>query len=108
MTGGEPEPLPLRGREAELLRAAAASGNDGYKDTRERLVINLGFKGSPSLSCACYGARTDLHSKWGGIVPNPAWRLVQALATVLSPEGLITIDGSARSVAPLTPKTGRC
>ena len=51
-----------------------------------------------------YGARADLHSKWGGVVPNPAWRLVQALSTVVSPKGVITVDGFSSHVAPLTPE----
>ncbi|HEV2763482.1 MAG TPA: M20/M25/M40 family metallo-hydrolase, partial [Pyrinomonadaceae bacterium] len=49
-----------------------------------------------------YGARTDLHSKWGGIVQNPAWRMVQALSTVVSPKGVITIDGFSSHVAPIS------
>ena len=87
---------------AELLRADGCVWDDGYKDTEQRLVINLGFKGIAFLELRAYGARTDLHSKWGGIVPNPAWRLVQALATVVSPKGVITIDGFGSHVAPLT------
>src|ERR687890_260625 len=87
---------------AELLRADGCIWDDGYKDTRDRLVINLGFKGISFLELRCYGARTDLHSKWGGIVPNPAWRLVQALSTVMSPKGVITIDGFGSYVAPIT------
>jgi acetylornithine deacetylase/succinyl-diaminopimelate desuccinylase-like protein len=87
---------------AELLRADGCVWDDGYKDTKGRLVINLGFKGIAFLELRAYGARTDLHSKWGGIVPNPAWRLVQALSTVVSPKGVITIDGFGSHVAPLT------
>jgi acetylornithine deacetylase/succinyl-diaminopimelate desuccinylase-like protein len=87
---------------AELLRADGCVWDDGYLDTKERLVVNLGFKGIAFLELRAYGARTDLHSKWGGIVPNPAWRLVQALATVVSPKGVITIDGFSSHVAPLT------
>ncbi|HEV2860222.1 MAG TPA: M20/M25/M40 family metallo-hydrolase [Pyrinomonadaceae bacterium] len=85
-----------------LLVADGCIWDDGYRDTRDRLVVNLGFKGIAFLELRVYGARTDLHSKWGGIVPNPAWRLVQALATVLSPKGVITIDGFGSQVAPLT------
>ncbi|HLM56437.1 MAG TPA: M20/M25/M40 family metallo-hydrolase [Pyrinomonadaceae bacterium] len=85
-----------------LLVADGCIWDDGYRDTRDRLVINLGFKGIAFLELRAYGARTDLHSKWGGIVPNPAWRLVQALATVLSPKGIITVDGFGSHVAPLT------
>ena len=92
---------------AELLRADGCVWDDGYKDTKERLVINLGFKGIAFLELRAYGARTDLHSKWGGIVPNPAWRLVQALATVVSPKGVITIDGFSSHVAPLTTEDRR-
>ncbi len=87
---------------AELLKADGCIWDDGYRDTNERLVINLGFKGISFLELRAYGARTDLHSKWGGIVPNPAWRLVQALSTVASPKGVITIDGFSSHVAPLT------
>src|SRR5437763_3454684 len=92
---------------AELLRADGCVWDDGYKDTKDRLVINLGFKGIAFLELRAYGARTDLHSKWGGIVPNPAWRLVQALATVVSPKGVITIDGFSSHVAPLTSEDRR-
>ena len=49
-----------------------------------------------------HGARSDLHSKWGTIVPNPAWRLVQALATLTSPKGVITIDGFSSHIAPIS------
>ena len=86
----------------DLLRADGCIWDDGAKDTRERLVINLGFKGIAFLELRAYGARTDLHSKWGGIVPNPAWRIVQALSTVVSPKGVITIDGFSSHLAPLT------
>jgi acetylornithine deacetylase/succinyl-diaminopimelate desuccinylase-like protein len=87
---------------AELLRADGCIWDDGYLDTKDRLVINLGFKGIMFLELRAVGARRDLHSKWGGIVPNPAWRLVQALSTVVSPKGVITIDGFGSHVAPIT------
>jgi acetylornithine deacetylase/succinyl-diaminopimelate desuccinylase-like protein len=35
-------------------------------------------------------------------VPNPAWRLVQALATITSPKGVITIDGFSSHIAPIS------
>src|SRR4029079_13560687 len=62
----------------------------------------LGFKGITFLELRAFGARSDLHSKWGTIVPNPAWRLVQALATITSPKGVITIDGFSSYVAPIS------
>ena len=88
--------------QTELLRANGCIWDDGEKDTKERLVVSLGFKGITFLELRAYGARADLHSKWGGIVPNPAWRLVQALSTIVSPKGVITIDGFSSHVAPIS------
>jgi acetylornithine deacetylase/succinyl-diaminopimelate desuccinylase-like protein len=85
----------------ELLAARGCIWDEGYRDTKERPVISLGFKGITFLELRAHGARSDLHSKWGAIVPNPAWRLVQALATVTSPKGVITIDGFSSHVAPI-------
>jgi acetylornithine deacetylase/succinyl-diaminopimelate desuccinylase-like protein len=85
----------------DLLRAEGCIWDEGYRDTKERPVISLGFKGITFLELRTHGARTDLHSKWGSIVPNPAWRLVQALATITSPKGVITIDGFTSHIAPI-------
>ncbi|MFN2455094.1 MAG: M20/M25/M40 family metallo-hydrolase [Pyrinomonadaceae bacterium] len=86
---------------ADLLCAEGCIWDEGGKDTRERPVISLGFKGIAFIELRVHGARTDLHSKWGGIVPNPAWRLVQALATITSPKGVVTIDGFSSHIASL-------
>ena len=69
------------------------------KRTRSSVWVSRGLHFS---SCARFGARSDLHSKWGAIVPNPAWRLVQALATITSPKGVITIDGFSSHIAPIS------
>ena len=88
--------------QAEMLRADGCIWEEGYKDTQERLVISLGFKGITFIELRVHGARTDLHSKWGAIVPNPAWRLTQALSTLTSPKGVITIDGFSSHIAPIS------
>jgi acetylornithine deacetylase/succinyl-diaminopimelate desuccinylase-like protein len=89
-------------RHGELLIADGSYWDDGYRDTKGRLGVNLGFKGIAVIELRAHGARTDLHSKWSPIVPNPAWRLVQALSTLVSPRGVITVDGLMSHVAPLT------
>jgi len=86
----------------EMLTAEGCIWDEGYKDTNERPVISLGFKGISFIELRVHGARTDLHSKWGAIVPNPAWRLVQALSTMVSPKGVITIDGFTSHIAPIS------
>jgi len=98
---GSPSLYRFTAENPEMLRADGCIWDDGYKDTKERLLLSLGFKGITFLELRAYGARTDLHSKWGGVVPNPAWNLVQALSTIVSPKGVITIDGFSSHVAPI-------
>jgi acetylornithine deacetylase/succinyl-diaminopimelate desuccinylase-like protein len=98
---GSPSLYRFTTEHADLLAAQGCIWDEGYRDTKERPVISLGFKGITFLELRAHGARSDLHSKWGAIVPNPAWRLVQALATVTSPKGVITIDGFSSHIAPI-------
>ena len=90
---GSPSLYRFTTENAELLQADGCLWDEGSSDTRETPIVSLGFKGITFLELRAFGARSDLHSKWGTIVPNPAWRLVQALATITSPKGVITIDG---------------
>jgi acetylornithine deacetylase/succinyl-diaminopimelate desuccinylase-like protein len=98
---GSPNLFKFTSEHTELLAAKGCLWDEGYRDTKERPVISLGFKGITFLELRAHGARSDLHSKWGAIVPNPAWRLVQALATITSPKGVITIDGFSSHLAPI-------
>jgi acetylornithine deacetylase/succinyl-diaminopimelate desuccinylase-like protein len=104
---GSPSLYRFTQEQNDLLRADGCLWDDGYRDTKGRLVVSLGFKGISFVELRAVGARADLHSKWGGIVPNPAWRLVQALATIVSPNGVITVDGFASHVAPMTEDDAR-
>lgn len=99
---GSPGMYRFTTEHGDLLAAQGCIWDEGYRDTLERPVISLGFKGIVFIELRAHGARSDLHSKWGGIVPNPAWRLVQALATISSPKGVITIDGFSSNVAPIS------
>lgn len=96
---GSPSLYRFANEQAELLCADGCIWDDGYKDTHERLIISLGFKGILFLELVAHGARTDIHSKWGGIVPNPAWRLVHALETISNHDGVITIDDWQQHIA---------
>jgi acetylornithine deacetylase/succinyl-diaminopimelate desuccinylase-like protein len=98
---GSPSFYKFASENPEMLQAEGCIWDEGYKDTKERPVISLGFKGIQFVELRAHGARADLHSKWGAIVPNPAWRLVQALATITSPKGVITIDGFSSQIAPI-------
>jgi acetylornithine deacetylase/succinyl-diaminopimelate desuccinylase-like protein len=97
---GSPSLFRFAREHAEMLPADGVIWDEGYKDSKDHLVISLGFKGICFLELRVQGPRTDVHSKWGGIVPNPAWRLVQALSTITSHKGVITIDGFSSHINP--------
>jgi acetylornithine deacetylase/succinyl-diaminopimelate desuccinylase-like protein len=99
---GSPSLYRFTAENADLLKADGCLWDEGSFDTRETPVVSLGFKGITFLELRAFGPHSDLHSKWGTIVPNPAWRLVQALATITSPKGVITIDGFTSHIAPIS------
>lgn len=80
----------------------AADGTIGEDGTP---LVYLGCRGYLSFELRAIGADRDLHSgHWADIAPNPAWKLVQLLATMRAPDGRITIDGLAPPAdAPLRP-----
>jgi acetylornithine deacetylase/succinyl-diaminopimelate desuccinylase-like protein len=99
---GSPSLYRFTAEHADLLAADGCIWDEGYRDTKDTPVVSLGFKGITFLELRAFGAKSDLHSKWGAIVPNPAWRLVQALSTLTSPKGVITIDGFSSHIAPIS------
>jgi acetylornithine deacetylase/succinyl-diaminopimelate desuccinylase-like protein len=78
---------------AELLSADACLWEGSMKDEAGRPMIFCGTKGMAYVELRTQGASYDLHSMYGGIAPNPAWRLVQALRTIKDENGKITLDG---------------
>lgn len=73
--------------------------------------VNLGAKGIVEFELVASGAKwgrgpkTDIHSSEKARVDSPAWRLVQALTTLVTPDGNNpAIDGYFEKVRPLTPR----
>jgi acetylornithine deacetylase/succinyl-diaminopimelate desuccinylase-like protein len=71
--------------------------------------VNLGAKGVVEFELVASGEkwgrgpRTDIHSSEKARVDSPAWRLVQALATLVTPDGNTpAVDGYFEKVRPLT------
>jgi acetylornithine deacetylase/succinyl-diaminopimelate desuccinylase-like protein len=90
---GSPNLAPFVRANAELLRADACLWEGSMKDEAGRPMIFCGTKGIAYVELRARGASYDLHSMYGGIAPNPAWRLVQALRTIKDENGEITLDG---------------
>lgn len=65
----------------------------GYRGKKGAPVIYLGVKGMVYVELEAEGLGKELHSSWGAVVENPAWRLVQALSTIRSPDGRVTVEG---------------
>jgi acetylornithine deacetylase/succinyl-diaminopimelate desuccinylase-like protein len=82
----------------DRLRADGCIWEAGYKDAAGRPTISCGLKGIAYVELRARGATKDAHSSIGTIVPNPAWRLVHALATLKNDRDEITIDGFMEEV----------
>ena len=90
-------------RFGDQLKADGCIWEAGYKDAAGRPTISCGLKGIAYVELRVRGASKDAHSSLATIVPNPAWRLVWALATLKNERDEITIDGFMDRVQPPTP-----
>ncbi|HEU5261638.1 MAG TPA: M20/M25/M40 family metallo-hydrolase [Gemmatimonadales bacterium] len=99
-----PEVLSALRRSVGIVMPSAAQGLDG------QVTITLGAKGV--IECELVssgerwgrGPRRDIHSSNKARVDSPAWHLVQALATLVSPDANDpAIDGFADKARPLSP-----
>lgn len=69
----------------------------GYKQ------VSFGVRGDAHIAITTYGANRPLHSgHYGNWAPNPAWELVQLLATMKDSSGKVTINGFYDDTIPLT------
>jgi len=78
----------------EMLKADLVYTSDGaLHDTGAPLVV-LGVRGELNVELTVHGARWDNHSgNKGGVVPNPAWKIIDLLQTMRDRQGRVTIDG---------------
>ncbi len=85
----------------ELCQADACIWEFGGRDIDGRPQIHLGLKGICYVELRARGARTDWHSASATSVPNPAWRMVWALARLKGEDDRILIPGFYdKAVAP--------
>lgn len=85
-----------------LLQADATLSFDGGFAAGNRPMVALGNSGLAAMQLRARGGEKDLHSARARLVPNPAWKLVWALATMKAPDGTITIDGFHEDIRPVT------
>jgi acetylornithine deacetylase/succinyl-diaminopimelate desuccinylase-like protein len=86
----------------DLCRADACIWEFGGTDFGGRPQVHLGLKGICYVELRATGAPSDLHSSVATSVPNPAWRLVWALASLKGPDERVTIPHFYDRVVPPT------
>jgi acetylornithine deacetylase/succinyl-diaminopimelate desuccinylase-like protein len=78
----------------ELLAADLLLIFDGPPHASNRPTVTFGARGIMTATLVAYGPRVAQHSgHYGNFVPNPAFDLVRILASLKSPDGVVTIHG---------------
>jgi len=86
----------------DLIAADACIWEFGSTDLDGRPLVHLGLKGICYVELRAAGAKGDQHSSVATSVPNPAWRLVWALASLKGPDERVLIPGFYDKVKPPT------
>jgi len=90
---GSPHLLELVRANRDLLRADGALGEGGGRDDLGRPTISLGCRGRILFEMERLGARQTFHSSLTSVVPNPAWEIMWAFASMKGPDERVTIKG---------------
>lgn len=90
---GSPQIAAFVQKHRELLRSDACVWEGGYAFFDGTPTLMLGVKGLLYLELEARGPNRDVHSSYGTVIPNPAWRLAWALGSMKAPDETILIDG---------------
>lgn len=74
----------------------------GYINQEEKPIISLGMKGLLYVEMTAQGPSRDIHSSLAVLIENPAWRLVQALSSLVDKNGRILVKDWYNEVKELT------
>ena len=97
---GSPHFGALAQKYSSLLKADGCLWEGSGFDSALRPQLGLGTKGLLYVQLDIQCAGIDAHSGHAPILPSAAWRLVQALATLRTPEGFVRIPGFYDAVLP--------
>ena len=87
-----------------ILQADACIWEGGNINWNGNPEITLGLKGILYVEMEVHSATGDSHSSYATVIPNPAWRLVWALATLKDASEHVLIPGFYDDVRPPTPE----
>ncbi|MDN4492609.1 M20/M25/M40 family metallo-hydrolase [Ureibacillus aquaedulcis] len=87
----------------DMLKADFVYTSDGSSHYSGSPLILLGVRGILFLELKAKVAEWDNHSgNTGNILPNPAWKLMNLLNTMRSPDGRVLIEGFYDNIRPAT------
>lgn len=92
---GSPHLLPFADAHPEIFRADGATIEGCDHDENGVPLFYLGSKGILSVELTVRTAAVDQHSSIATVVPNAAWRLIQALNELRDEKGRVLIKGFA-------------
>jgi acetylornithine deacetylase/succinyl-diaminopimelate desuccinylase-like protein len=93
---------PVVREHADSLEADWCAWESSGRDAQGLHTIVCGLKGMLYVELHATGPNHDAHSGGGGIIPNPAWRLMMALCTMRDERGNFVMDGLDQLVDPPT------
>jgi len=89
----------LLSQRPEFFEGHGALIEGGGVDEKGRPMLICGVRGMLYAELSVRTLAFDAHSGGAQLLPNAAWRLMEALATLRTPDGRITIDGFLDDVA---------
>jgi acetylornithine deacetylase/succinyl-diaminopimelate desuccinylase-like protein len=84
---------PLLSRRPEFFQGDGALMEGGGVDEKGRPLLVCGVRGMLYAELSVRTLAFDAHSGGAQLLPNAAWRLIEALDTLRTPNGKIMIDG---------------
>ncbi|MBU7011016.1 MAG: M20/M25/M40 family metallo-hydrolase [Theionarchaea archaeon] len=97
---GSPHLEAFVNQNKDLLAADGLIWEAGYKDAAGRPTMLLGAKGLCYVELRATGANRDLHSASAVLVENPAWAIVQVLASLKDADETILLEGFYDDIKP--------
>ncbi len=101
---GSPQMEEFVAEQRELLAADACVWEGGGVTWEGVPQVNLGVKGLLYVELESNTVNRDAHSSYGTVLPNAAWRLAWALASIKGPDERVLVDGFYDAVRPATPE----
>jgi acetylornithine deacetylase/succinyl-diaminopimelate desuccinylase-like protein len=99
---GSPSLPAFVAEHAEALRCDGAVWEEGGIDAEGRPTLSLGARGLLYVELRVRTLSRDGHSGGANLIPNAAWRLVWALATLKGEDERVLIPGFSDDVRPIS------